>query len=89
MLKIEKLVVEKMVLGMEAAIAAIGAGIAITGGAIGTGVAQATIGAAGLGLVAEKPNQMGIALLFLVLPETLLIFGFVIAILIMLGAGLI
>jgi len=78
-----------MTIGMEAAIAAIGTGIAIAGGAIGTGVAQSAIGAAGLGLIAEKPNQMGIVLLFLVLPETLLIFGFVIAILIMLGAGLI
>ncbi|MFP3278640.1 MAG: ATPase [Candidatus Micrarchaeota archaeon] len=78
-----------MTIGMEAAIAAIGAGIAIAGGAIGTGVAQSAIGAAGLGLIAEKPNQMGIVLLFLVLPETLLIFGFVISILIMLDAGLI
>ncbi|MGB9732754.1 MAG: ATPase [Candidatus Micrarchaeales archaeon] len=78
-----------MTIGMEAAIAAIGAGIAIAGGAIGTGVAQSSIGAAGLGLIAEKPNQMGIVLLFLVLPETLLIFGFVISILIMIGAGLI
>ncbi|MGC8699618.1 MAG: ATPase [Candidatus Micrarchaeia archaeon] len=78
-----------MTIGMEAAIAAIGAGIAIAGGAIGTGVAQSSIGAAGLGLIAEKPNQMGIVLLFLVLPETLLIFGFVISILIMIDAGLI
>jgi len=78
-----------MAIGMDAAIAAIGAGIAITGGAIGTGIAQSAIGAAGLGVVAEKPNQVGVALLFLVLPETLLIFGFVIAILIVLGAGLI
>ena len=39
--------------------------------------------------MAEKPNEMGRVLLFLVLPETLLIFGFVIAILIMLWAGII
>ncbi len=71
------------------AIAAIGAGIAIAGGAIGTGMAQSAIGAAGLGLVAEKPSEMGRVLLFLVLPETLLIFGFVIAILIMLYAGIV
>jgi V/A-type H+-transporting ATPase subunit K len=74
---------------LSAAVASIGAGIAILGGAIGTGVAQSAIGSAGLGLIAEKPEEMGKALLFLVLPETLLIFGFVIAILIMLGAGLI
>ncbi|MCL5239105.1 MAG: ATPase [Candidatus Marsarchaeota archaeon] len=78
-----------MTIGIEAAIAAVGAGVAILGGAVGTGVAQSAIGAAGLGLIAEKPDQLGMALLFLVLPETLLIFGFVVAILIMLAAGLI
>ncbi|MEM0094785.1 MAG: hypothetical protein QXF41_00650 [Candidatus Micrarchaeaceae archaeon] len=78
-----------MAITTEAAIAAIGAGIAIAGGAIGTGMAQSGIGSAGLGLIAEKPDQMGIVLLFLVLPETLLIFGFVIAILVMLYAGII
>ncbi len=78
-----------MAIGLEAAIASIGAGIAIAGGAIGTGVAQSAIGAAGLGVITEKPDQLGMVLLFLVLPETLLIFGFVIAILIMLVAGLV
>lgn len=71
------------------AIAAVGAGLAILGGAIGTGIAQSAVGAAGLGMIAEKPDSTGIALLFYVLPETLLIFGFVVAILIMLAAGLI
>lgn len=78
-----------MTITTAAAIAAIGAGIAIAGGAIGTGMAQSGIGSAGLGLIAEKPDQMGIVLLFLVLPETLLIFGFVISILIMLYSGII
>ena len=78
-----------MTIGLDAAIASIGAGIAIAGGAIGTGMAQSAIGAAGLGLIAEKPEEMGRVLLFLVLPETLLIFGFVIAILIMLQAGIV
>ncbi len=78
-----------MAIGIEAAVAAVGAGIAILGGAIGTGIAQSAIGGAGLGLIAEKPEELGKALLFLVLPETILIFGFVVAILIMLAAGLI
>jgi V/A-type H+/Na+-transporting ATPase subunit K len=78
-----------MAIGLEAAIASIGAGLAIMGGAIGTGLAQGSIGSAGIGLIAEKPDQIGLALLFLVLPETILIFGFVIAILIMLTAGII
>ncbi len=71
------------------AIAAIGAAIAILGGAIATGMAQSAIGSAGMGLLAEKPDEMGRVLLFLVLPETLVIFGFVVAILILLGAGII
>lgn len=75
-------------LGIGTAIAAIGAALAIAGGAIGTALAQSSIGAAGMGLIAEKPNQMGQVLLFMVLPETMLIFGFVIAILILLGSGL-
>ena len=74
---------------LGAAVAAIGAGIAILGGAIATGIAQAGIGSAGIGLIAEKPEEMGRVLLFLVLPETLMIFGFVVAVLIMLGAGFI
>jgi V/A-type H+/Na+-transporting ATPase subunit K len=78
-----------MAIGLEAAIATIGAGLAILGGAIGTGVAQGSIGSAGIGLIAEKPDQIGLALLFLVLPETILIFGFVISILILLAAGII
>ncbi len=78
-----------MAITLETAIAAIGAGVAIAGGAIGTGSAQAAIGSAGLGMIAEKPESMGTVLLFLVIPETLLIFGFVVAILIMLTAGII
>ncbi|WP_041658368.1 ATP synthase subunit K [Marinithermus hydrothermalis] len=56
---------------------AVGMGLAIGLGALGTGIAQARIGAAGVGAVAEKPSMFGIALVFLLLPETLVIFGFV------------
>lgn len=74
---------------MPVAIAAMSAAIAIVGSAIATGITQSAIGSAGMGLLAEKPEEMGRVLLFLVLPETLIIFGFVIAILILLGAGLV
>ncbi|MGZ4902294.1 MAG: ATPase [Halobacteriota archaeon] len=57
----------------------IGAGVAFGLGAIGTGLAQAKIGAAGVGVIAEKPEQFGVALVFLALPETLVILGFVVA----------
>jgi V/A-type H+-transporting ATPase subunit K len=56
-----------------------GAGLAIAGGAIGTGLAQSVIGAAGIGLLAEKEGSMGTVLLFLALPETMLILGFVVS----------
>ncbi len=57
----------------------IAAAIAFGLGAIGTGLAQAKIGAAGAGVIAEKPELFGLALVFLALPETLVILGFVVA----------
>ncbi len=72
---------------MPSAIAALAAAVAIVGAVIATGITQSAIGSAGMGLLAEKPEEMGRVLLFLVLPETIVIFGFVIAILILLGAG--
>ena len=74
---------------MPTAIAALSAAAAIIGTGIATAITQAAIGSAGMGLLAEKPEEMGRVLLFLVLPETLVIFGFVVAILILLGAGFI
>ena len=74
---------------MPSAIAALAAAVAIVGAAIATGITQSAIGSAGMGLLAEKPEEMGRVLLFLVLPETIVIFGFVIAILILLGAGVV
>jgi V/A-type H+-transporting ATPase subunit K len=58
---------------------AVGAGIAIAGGSIGTGLAQKDIGAAAVGATAENPKMFGRSIVFLVLPETLVIFGFVVA----------
>jgi len=58
---------------------ALGMGLAVGLGALGTGIAQARIGAAGLGSAVEKPEALGLALIFLLLPETLVIFGLVIA----------
>jgi V/A-type H+/Na+-transporting ATPase subunit K len=57
--------------------AAIGKGLALGLGALGTGVAQSAIGAAALGAVAEDRRNFGTALIFFLLPETLVIFGFV------------
>ena len=76
-------------LSFGTALAALAAGIAIVGAAIATAIVQSTVGSAGMGMLSEKSENSGMALLFYVLPETILVFGFVIAILILLGAGFI
>lgn len=58
---------------------AIGAGLAIGLSAIGVGLAQAAIGSAGAGTIAERPQAFGQILIYLVIPETIIIFAFVIA----------
>jgi V/A-type H+/Na+-transporting ATPase subunit K len=57
----------------------VGAGLAIGLAGIGVGIAQGYIGSAGLGTITEKPEAFGQVLIFLVIPETIIIFGFVIA----------
>jgi len=66
-------------LGIGPGLLGVGAGIAIGFGAVGTGIAQSRIGGAAAGVVAERPEMFGIMLVLLVIPETLVIFGFVIA----------
>jgi V/A-type H+-transporting ATPase subunit K len=57
---------------------AVGAGLAFLGGAIGTGIAQSRIGASVMGAVAEDRANFGIGLILVAIPETLVIFGFVV-----------
>lgn len=61
-------------------LAAIGAGLGLGLAAVGVGLAQGRIGAAMAGVVAEKPSLFGTLLIILVLPETLVIFGFLVVI---------
>ncbi|MBI3000290.1 MAG: ATPase [Deltaproteobacteria bacterium] len=63
---------------------AIGAGLAVGLAALATGWAQARIGAAGAGALAEKPEMFGSILIMLALPETLVILGFAVAAMIIL-----
>ena len=63
---------------------AIGAGLAVGLAAIGTGYAQANIGAAGAGTIAEKPELTGTVILLIAIPETMLILGFAVAAIIIL-----
>jgi V/A-type H+-transporting ATPase subunit K len=57
----------------------IGAGIAFGLGALGTGIAQSKIGAAGAGTIAERPETFGLMVILVAIPETLVILGFVVA----------
>ncbi len=59
-------------------IRAVGAGLAFLGGALGTGIAQSRIGPAVMGAVAEDRANFGIGLILIAIPETLVIFGFVV-----------
>lgn len=58
---------------------AIGAALAVGLSAIACGLAQARIGAAAMGAIAEKPELAGRAILLVAIPETLVILGFAVA----------
>lgn len=71
---------------MEQGLIAIGAGLAVGLAAIGTGLAQSRIGAAGAGAIAEKPEVTGTVILLVALPETMVVLGFAVAAMILLVA---
>ena len=59
---------------------AIGAGLAVGLAGLGSGLAEKDIGAAAVGAITENPSLFGRAMIFTVLPETIVIFGLAIAI---------
>lgn len=61
---------------------ALSAGLAISVTAIASAIAEKQIGAAAVGAMAEKEGLFGKGLILTVIPETLVIFGLVVAILI-------
>jgi V/A-type H+-transporting ATPase subunit K len=62
---------------------AIGASLAVGLTAVATGIAEQSIGAAAIGAMAEKEELFGKGLILTVIPESLVIFGLVVAILIL------
>ena len=72
---------------MDAGLTAIGAGLAIGLAALGTGMAQSRIGAAGAGTIAERPDLVGVIILLVAIPETMVILGFATAAMILLLGG--
>ena len=81
--------VNTTVMSIEAVVAsqgglkAIGAGLAVGLTGLGTGVAEMAIGSAAVGAVAENKEMFGLALLLTVIPETIVIFGLVVALLLL------
>lgn len=59
---------------------ALAAALAVGMCAIATGIAQSRIGAAGCGTIAEKPETAGTMILMIAIPETMVILGFVVAV---------
>jgi len=68
---------------MTTGLIALGAALAIGLAALATAWAQARIGAAAVGAILEKPESLGTVIILLVIPETLVILGFTVAILIL------
>lgn len=62
---------------------ALSAALAVGLPALGTGWAQSKIGAAGAASLAEKPELSSTIIIMLAIPETMIILGFVVAILIL------
>ena len=69
-------------------LAALGAGLAMGVAAIGSGIGVGIAGAAGAGVIAEDSKKFGPVLILQAFPQTQGIYGFVTAVLILMGVGL-
>lgn len=69
---------------MEKGVIALASAIAIAITALATAWAQSRIGSAGAGAIAEKPELSGVVIILMAIPETMVILGFVIALLLIL-----
>jgi V/A-type H+-transporting ATPase subunit K len=65
-----------LAVGLIALAAALAVGLC----ALATGIAQSRIGAAGCGAIAEKPEVSGTVIILLAIPETMVILGFVVGV---------
>ncbi|MDK2990228.1 ATPase [Methanoculleus sp.] len=73
----------EMVQASQLGMRALGAGLAVGLTGIGAGVAEMGIGSAAVGATAENRDMFGLALLLTVIPETIVIFGLVVALLLL------
>jgi V/A-type H+/Na+-transporting ATPase subunit K len=72
---------------MDMALLGLAAALAIGVPALATAWAQSRIGPAAAASLAEKPQLSTTAIILIAIPETMVILGFVIAVLILLRAG--
>jgi len=68
-------------MAIETGLIAIGAGVAVGLAGLGSGWAEKDVGTAAVGAMAENEKNFGKGLILMVIPETIVIFGLVIAIL--------
>ncbi|WP_209630439.1 ATPase [Methanofollis sp. W23] len=73
----------EMIEASQMGLKAVGAGLAVGLAGVGTGLGELGIGAAAVGATAENKDMFGLALLFTVIPETVVIFGLVVALLLL------
>ncbi len=57
---------------------AVAAAVALAGAAVGTGMAQASIGAATMGVIAERPEDTFKLIVYMAIPELIVLLGFVV-----------
>ena len=77
-----------VVIVLGQALAAIGAGLAVGMAGLGSGIGQGIAAAGAVGAVAEDEDMFARGLIFTALPETQAIYGFLIAILLLVFSGL-
>lgn len=73
----------EQILANQRGLIAIGAGIAVGLSGIGSAWAEKDIGAAAVGAMTEREELFGKGLILTVIPETIVIFGLVVAILLL------
>lgn len=70
---------------MDKAIIALAAALSIGITALATAFAQRAIGSAGVGAISEKPELIGSIIILIAIPETLVILGFAVAAIMLMG----
>ncbi|MEE9174009.1 MAG: V-type ATP synthase subunit K [Thermoplasmata archaeon] len=68
---------------LGASMVALSVALTLVGTAVATAWAQKVIGGAAIGAMAEKPELFGRGLVLMVIPETIILFGFVIGFLLL------